>query len=253
VQINVRKTLIGLFIAGILAAVLLPFAIYFIGLAVGPPPPIPAKAPVPPLLADAIWARAGGGAATELTPVTQLSMARFAACVAAEDFWDTTPGDAQRVSACRAYMPALQGIEYLSGLHMRDGGLGSSFQEGLGRFSTTVWMTHSFTKAEFLNTLAERGEFGVGVRGAEPASRYYFGRSAAELTLPQAALLAAFIGDRISVFDPWCGPSGAVAMRSRILQSMRESLSIDDAGLRAANTSELDLGPPPADHKPCRD
>ena len=180
-------------------------------------------------------------------------MARFIGCVAIEDFYDTTPGDAQRVSACREYMPALQGVEYLAGLQMRDAGLKTSFGEGLGRFSTLVWVTHSWTKAEFLNTIAERGEFGAGVRGAETASRRYFGHAAAELTLPQAALLAAFIGDRTSDFDPWCGPAGAVAMRSRILQRMRDNRSIDDAALSAANASGLQLGPPPADHKPCRD
>jgi len=253
VRLNERRTLIGLFIAGVAGAILFPFAIYFIGLAVAPAPPTPATTPVPPLLADAIWARAEGGTATRLTPVTHLSMARFAACVAIEDFYDTAPGDAQRVTACREYMPALQGVEYLAGLQMRDAGLKTSFGEGLGRFSTLVWVTHSWTKAEFLNTVAERGEFGTAVRGAETASHHYFGRAATELTLPQAALLAAFIGDRTSDFDPWCGPAGAVALRARVLQRMRDNLSIDDAELKAANTSGLELGPPPAGHRPCRD
>ena len=33
--------------------------------------------------------------------------------------------------------------------------------------------------------------------------------TADELTLPQAALLAAFIGDRTTAVDPWCDPAGA--------------------------------------------
>lgn len=251
-QINVKKSLIGLFVAGVLGAMLFPIAIYFIGLAVAPPMPIPARTTVPPLLADAIWARADGGDATKLTPVTHISMAKFAGCVALEDFNDKTPGDAQRVANCRAYMPALMGIEYLSGEHMRDANLETSFGEGVARFSTLVWITHSWTKADFLNTVAERGEFGEGLRGAETASRHYFGRSAAELTLPQAALLAAFIGDRKTVFDPWCGPAGAVSMRSRILQKMWDSHSIDEATFKVANVSQLGLGPLPAGHAPCR-
>jgi hypothetical protein len=183
---------------------------------------------VPPLVDEAIWARAEGGTATALTPVTHLSMARFVGCVAIEDFYDTTPGDAQRVSACREYMPALQGVEYLAGLQMRDAGLKTSFGEGLGRFSTLVWVTHSWTKAEFLNTIAERGEFGAGVRGAESASRRYFGRAAAELTLPQAALLAAFIGDRTSDFDPGAGLPARCDAQPRHPQRMRGNRSIDD-------------------------
>jgi len=251
VQLNARKILIGLPIAGGLGAVVFPFAIYFIGLAVAPPPPVPAETPVPPMIADALWARADGGRATALTPITHISMAQFAACIAIQDFWDTTPGDAQRVAACRRYMPAIQGLEYLSGTHMREANLKPSFREGLGRFSTTVWMTHSWTKAEFLSTLAERGEFGFGFRGAEAAARGFFGRAAAQLTLPQAAMIGAFIGARR--VDPWCDPAAAADMRRRILERMRDNLAIDDAALEAANVTELGLAPPPAGHTPCPD
>ena len=117
-----RKAFFGLLIAAVAGAVLFPPAIYLAGLALGPPRPVPAATPVPPLLADALWARAEGGRATELTPISPLTMARFLACVAFEDFKDTEPGDAQRVAACRDYMTALPATEYLSGLHMRDAG-----------------------------------------------------------------------------------------------------------------------------------
>jgi hypothetical protein len=203
---------------------------------------------VPPLLADAIWARAEGGRATELTPISPLTMARFLACVAFEDFKDTEPGDAQRVAACRDYMIALPAAEYLSGLHMRDAGLKPSFSEGVGRFSTTVWLTRSWTRDDVVNTLAERGEFGAGVRGVDAASQHYFARPAAELTLAQAAMLASFTGDR-AVLDPWCDPEGAAFRRGRILQAMRDNLVIDDAALREANSSETALGPPPEHHR----
>ena len=68
---------------------------------------MPAQQPVPPLLAEAMWARANGGRATALTPISPISMAQFAGCVALEDWKDTTPGDAQRVDG-------------LPGLHARD-------------------------------------------------------------------------------------------------------------------------------------
>jgi membrane peptidoglycan carboxypeptidase len=82
------------------------------------------------------------------------------------------------------------------------------------------------------------------VRGAETASRHYFARSAAELTLPQAALLASFIGEWRTDFDPWCGPAGAVALRSRVLQRMWDNNAIDGAAFKAANVADLGLGPP---------
>ncbi|MBY0494437.1 MAG: transglycosylase domain-containing protein [Cyanobacteria bacterium] len=246
-----KKAFFGLIIAGGAGAILFPLAIYFVGLAVAPPMPAPAQTSIPPLLADAIWARADGGTATALTPISHLSMAKFAACVAYEDFQDASPGDAQRIANCREYMPALLGIEYLSREHMRAANLETGFGEGLARLSTTVWITHAWSKADFLNTVAERGEFGAGLRGYETASQHYFGRPAAELTLPQAALLAAFIGDRNTVFDPWCGRAGAVTFRSRILQRMRDNNAIDEAAFKVANVVDLGLGSLPAGHPPC--
>lgn len=246
-----KKAFFGLILAGAAAAVLLPVAVFLLGLSIGPPLPVPVQTSAPPVLADALWARANGGTADRLTPITHLSIAKFAACVAYEDFQDTQPGDAQRVANCREYMPALAGLEYLSGTHMRDANRETGFREGFSRLSATVWMTHTFTKADFLNTVAERGEFGAGIRGAEAAALHYFARSAAELTLPQAALLAAFIGDRRTVFDPWCGPAGAVAMRSRVLQRMWDNHSIDEATFKSANISGLGLGPRPDGHPAC--
>ena len=245
-----RKAVLGLVIAGATGAVLVPPAIYVTGLAVAPPRPVPVEAVAPPLVAEAIWARAGGGQAAALTPISPVSMAKFLACVAYEDFKDTTPGDNRRVVACRGYMPALQGVEYLSGLHMRDASLRPSFREGLGRFSTTVWLTRSWTKSEFLNTLASRADFGHGWRGTDAAARGYFGREAAQLSLAQSALLAAVIGEHWQ--DPWCGPGGSAEMRHRILERMRENLAIDDHAFHAADASSLDIGPPPAGHPPCR-
>ncbi len=245
-----RWVFIRLAIAGLVGAALFPFAVYYVGLAVAPSRPMPAQTPVPPLIADALWARADGGRATGFTPITHVSMAQFVACIAVEDFKDTTPGDARRVAACQRYQPGILGVEYLSTVHMRDANLQPSFREGLARLSTTIWLTHSWTKADFLSTLAERGEVGSGFRGVEAAAQGYFGRAAAQLTLPQAALIGAFMGDRR--VDPWCDPESAAVMRRRILERMRDNLVIDDAAVQAANVSELGLGAAPANHAPCR-
>ncbi len=248
-RFTVTRTLIGLALAGAVGAALLPFAIYYIGLALAPPLPVPAHQPISPLLADAIWARASGGRAGRLTPITPVSMAQFAACVAIEDFWDMTEGDARRVDACRHRMPAMQGVEYLSNVHMRDAQYAPGFRTGLGRFSTTVWLTHSWTRAEFISTLAERAEFIDGLRGVDQAARILFARTPSEVSLGQAALLAAMIGDRR--VDPWCDPESAAILRRRVLERMRDDGVIDDAACQSANVTELDLTRPPAAHKPC--
>ena len=82
--IEPRKAVAGLFLAGAAGALLFPLALYQIGLALGPPRPVPVAASAPPLVAEAIWARAGGGQAAELTPMSPVSMARFLGCVAYE-------------------------------------------------------------------------------------------------------------------------------------------------------------------------
>lgn len=246
-----RPALIRLALAGLICAALFPFAIYQVGLAVGPPPPVPATAPVPTLIAQALWARADGGRADALVPITPLSMVWLAGCVALEDFKDTTPGDARRVAACRHYQPALMGLEYLSRAHMRDARLQPSFREGLARFSTTVWMSHAWTKAHFLNTLGERGEFSGGFRGVEAAAQGYFRSAASQLTLPQAALIGALLANRR--VDAWCDPEAAALLRNGVLERMRDDGAIDEAEYRWATVAALDLAPPPADRVPCHD
>ena len=248
-RFTVGRTLIGLAIAGAIGAALFPFAIYYIGLAVAPPRPVSSQQPVPTLLADAIWARAGGGHATGLTPITPLSIGQFAACMATEDFFDTSISDAQRVEACRHRLPAIQGLEYLSNVHMRDAHYTPSFRTGISRFATTVWLTHSFSKAEFVRTLAERAEFIFGVRGVEAGARLFLNRPLTDLDLPQAAFIAAMIGN--GRIDPWCDPATAANMRRRVLERMRDDAVIDEVAYQSANRTELGLTAPPADHQAC--
>jgi len=252
VRINVRKTVIGLFIAGVLGAMLFPFAIYFLGLALAPPRPVAETSAAPPFLGDAIWARIGGGRATEIHSVSPITFARFVACIIKAEQYDASkPGEHQ--PECQELLAGVEGTEYLSRMHMRDQKVPEGPRWAIGQFATNVWLTRSWTRAELLTTLAARGEFGAGLRGVEAAARHYFGRSAADLTLPQAAMLASFFKYRLNAYDPWCERAAAAEMRGRILQQMRDNLAIDDAALKAANASELELGPPPADNKPCRD
>lgn len=234
-------------LAGAAGALLLPFAIYFAGLAVAPPRPVPAAAGAPPLLLDALWARAEGGRAAQLRPMNPLVMAEYVACVVLAQ----GDNDNQRATHCRHVMPAFRGLEHLASLHIQDHGINrNSFRGGHGSLATAVWLTRSWTKADFLNTLAARGDFGYGWRGIDAAARGYFGRAAGELTLPQAALIASIVGDRIT--DVWCQPIATTGKRNRILEWMHDNGAISDAGLRGAMAEPLNLAAPPANHAPCK-
>jgi hypothetical protein len=231
----------------IFIVVTLPFAMYFFGLAVAPPRPVPAPAAAPQVVLDALWARAEGGGAAELRPMNPVVAAEFVACMIAA----AGENDNQRRTHCRHVIPAMPGLEYLSTLHIKDNGMErNSFRGGYGSFATTVWMTRSWTKADFLNTLAARADFGNGWRGIDAAALAVFGRTAAELTLPQAALLASRVGDTHA--NPWCETEEATAMRNRVLARMRDNGAIDEAAFQAASTAPLGVATPPEGRPPCQ-
>ena len=246
-----RRTLIGLAILGITAAMMLPVVYFSVVFRLSPPQPVPATSHVSPLVGDAIWARADGGRATELKPINPINMAQYVLCSErAQHERDETLRRAGRAE-CRTYLPALPAMEYLSDLHLRDAGLEKApFRRGHARFVTTIWLTQSWTKTELVDTLAERGEFGSGFRGVEAAAQGYFGHTAAQLTLPQAALVAGFLGTRRT--DAWCDPAAAAGLRHRVLEAMRDNDAIDERAFDAADFSELSLAAPPATHESCK-
>lgn len=251
-RLSERRILIGLSIAGVAGAILIMPAIYFLGLWLAPPRPIPAATRLPALLADALWARADGGRATELQPINPISFVRMRVCRALAAQTDDPALRGARRAECMKLLPAIQAADYLSGVHMRDANAATGgFREGISQFATAAWVTRSWTKAELLDTLAERGDFGFAWRGIEAAAHGYFDRAGASLSVPEAALVAAFIGEQH--VDPWCDPDAAIGMRRRILERMRENGAIDQATFDTAAKSELALTSPPTTHVGCKE
>lgn len=249
-RLEERRTLrylLYLAIAGAVGAVLFFPALYNFGLLFAPPRPVPATTPALPPVRDAIWARAEGGRATGLRPISAFTIGELAACMVA------APGenDNQRSAACGHVVPGMPGLEYLATLHIQDHGVErNSFRGGHAQFATIVWMTRSWTREEFLDTLAARGNYGFDWRGIDAAARGYFGRAATELTLPQVAMLASRLGDlRV---DPWCGPVHTTGLRNRVLERMRDNGTIDEPAYRQAQSAPLDLVTPPGNRPPCR-
>lgn len=247
-----RRVLIGLFIAGVAGTIVILPAIYFLGLWLAPPRPIRAATRVPPQLADALWARADGGRATELKPINPISFVRMRVCRTMAAQTDDPALRGARRAECMKLLPAIQAADYLSGVHLRDANAATGgFREGISQIATAAWLTRSWTRAELLDTLAERGEFGFAWRGIETAAHGYFGRDAASLSLPEAALIAAFIGEQH--VDPWCDPDAAIGMRRRVLERMRENGAIDQLAFEIGVQSELGLTEPPSHHKACKE
>ena len=90
-----------------------------------------------------------------------------------------------------------------------------------------------FSKQQILELYLNKVYFGDGLYGAEAASLGYFGTHAADLTVPQAAMLAGLVKSP-SAYAPTVSPERALARRNLVLQQMREAGFIDAATYRAA-------------------
>ncbi len=79
-----------------------------------------------------------------------------------------------------------------------------------------------YTKDQILTMYANLVFLGHGAYGVEAASRLYFGKPAKELSLAQAALLAAIIPSPNRKFSPIQNPANALARRNAVLARMLE-------------------------------
>jgi hypothetical protein len=250
VRLEERRVLkwgLGLGALAALVPVVYLTGILFYGLSVAPRP-VAESAAAPPLIKDAIWARAGGSRATDLRSINPLSVTQFVACMVMatgdEDFRGDNHGK------CNHVMPAMYGLEYYSFVHLRDHGVERhSVRGGAGSMAAMFQMTHSWNRDDFLNTLAARADFGYGWRGVEAAARGFFGRPAATLTLPQAAFIASRIGDTRT--DPWCEPEAALEMRDRVLALVRDGGAISHEDFAKTTSMPLEFAPPPEGRPSC--
>ncbi len=86
----------------------------------------------------------------------------------------------------------------------------------------TLWLEHSFTKAEILEIWLNRVYLGSGAWGVDAAARQYFGVSARKLNLWQCAVLAG-LPRAPSRFNPRTDPAAAAARGREVLAAMAET------------------------------
>jgi penicillin-binding protein 1A len=101
-----------------------------------------------------------------------------------------------------------------------------------------------YSKEEILELYLNHIYFGNRARGIEAASRQYFGVSARELTLPQAALLAA-LPKAPSHYDPRRHPEEARERRDLVLSLMERQKRIPRLMAQEARREPLGVVPPP--------
>ena len=96
-----------------------------------------------------------------------------------------------------------------------------------------IWLEHEHNKDQILEMYLNRVYFGSGAYGVEAASRRYFGKSARDVTLSEAALLAGLL-KAPSRLSPARDPKAAEARAQVVLAAMRDEKLIGDKELTMA-------------------
>ena len=103
-------------------------------------------------------------------------------------------------------------------------------------------MEKHYTKDQILEAYLNQINFGHGWYGIEAASRHYFGKHASQLTLAEAATLAA-LPKGPAVYDPIRHPQRAIERRNTVLKLMADQKYITRAEAEAARRQRLRLAP----------
>lgn len=112
-----------------------------------------------------------------------------------------------------------------------------------------LWLESKFTKDEILQLYLNRVYFGSGAYGIEQAAHTYFNKSASELSIMEAARLAASL-KAPSTYDPSKHPDESTARAKLVLAAMQDQgfISVNDA----SNAIDQPLNIVTADYLPAR-
>jgi membrane peptidoglycan carboxypeptidase len=101
-----------------------------------------------------------------------------------------------------------------------------------------IALERRLSKTQILERYLNIVYFGEGAYGVESAAHRYFGVSASQLTLPQAALLAGLVQSP-SDYDPLRNPAAAKQRRAEVLARMLTAGFISDADRKAASAAPV--------------
>lgn len=123
-------------------------------------------------------------------------------------------------------------------IKLADGRLGRSWKAKFREALLAIKLERQWSKEQILTAYLNRLDYGNRRIGAEAASRAYFGKPAALLTLPEATFLAG-LPQAPSRFNPWRNPEKARGKYTRALDRLAEVRVIT-----SAQQWSLDAHPP---------
>ncbi len=101
----------------------------------------------------------------------------------------------------------------------------------------------SYSKEEILQSYLNTVFFGQSIYGAETASQSYFGKSAEDLNVPEAALLAGII-NLPNIYSPLANPDKAKVRRDKVINKMLEQEMITFEAAEEALAEPIVVQPP---------
>jgi penicillin-binding protein 1A len=97
-----------------------------------------------------------------------------------------------------------------------------TLERKLQELALALWLEHKFSKSQILDLYLNRVYFGAGAYGVEAAAQRYFGKSARQVTLAEAAMLAGLVKSP-SKLAPTRNPLGAAQRGELVLAAMADS------------------------------
>jgi penicillin-binding protein 1A len=108
-----------------------------------------------------------------------------------------------------------------------------TLQRKLQEVELALWLERKHSKSEILELYLNRVYFGSGAYGVEAAAQRYFGKSAKNVTVAEAAMLAGLVKSP-SRLAPNRNPEGAEKRAQTVLSAMAEAKFITDAQAQAS-------------------
>jgi penicillin-binding protein 1A len=108
-----------------------------------------------------------------------------------------------------------------------------TFQRKLQEVELALWLERKHSKAEILELYLNRVYFGSGAYGVEAAAQSYFGKSAKNVTIAEAAMLAGLVKSP-SRLAPNRNPEGAEQRAQIVLAAMADAKFITEAQAQAS-------------------
>lgn len=122
-----------------------------------------------------------------------------------------------------------------------------TFSRKLQEVLLSLQIEHHFTKRQIFALYANQIYLGGGCYGFEAAAEFYFSKHASELTLPEAATLAALPKGPVE-YSPVLHPRRALARRNLVIRALLRDGKITVAEAEAARKAPLGLRPHPAEN-----